>query len=57
MKNIRLVHGCKIEYICAILKIELEHYIAIEENKVFNPDFGIVCWIFLCMKVEIDESD
>lgn len=36
MKKIRLAHGCKIEDICENLKIEIEHYIAIEENKVFD---------------------
>ena len=57
MKKIRLAHGCKIEDICENLKIEIEHYIAIEENKVFDPDFEIIYWVFKCMEVDMDEFD
>lgn len=54
MKKIRLEHGCNIEDICANLKIEIEYYTAIEENKVFDPDFEIIYWVFKCMEVELD---
>ena len=57
MKKIRLAHGCKIEDICANLKIEIEQYTAIEENKVFDPDFETVYWVFKCMGVELDAFD
>lgn len=57
MKNIRLARGYKIEDICANIKIEIEQYIAIEENKVSNPDFEIIYWIFKCMEIEMDDFD
>lgn len=57
MKKIRLAHGCSIEDICATLKLEIEQYTAIEENKVFDPDFEIIYWVFKCMEVELDAFD
>ncbi|MFF5996515.1 helix-turn-helix transcriptional regulator [Lysinibacillus sp. KU-BSD001] len=54
LKSIRLEQGLTIEEVCKEIPVDVDTYRDIEENKLFNPTFENVYYIFRQLGVELD---
>ena len=54
LKSVRLKQGLTIEEVCKEIPLDVDTYSDIEENKLFNPTFENVYYIFQRLDIELE---